>query len=100
MAHVSAHVDFFKNNYFFSKTNRKMIDGMANHAALIRRHISRHGVDQVEDFIDVCLSLENLIDPMSLYIKRTPKQTTEEDDDARTVAKSSPTISCSVRANA
>jgi stage V sporulation protein R len=70
MAHVCAHVDFFKNNYFFSKTNRKMIDGMANHASLIRRHMSRHGVEVVEDFIDVCLSLENLIDPMSPYIVR------------------------------
>ncbi len=70
MAHVSGHVDFFKNNYFFSKTNRKMIDGMANHAALIRRHMARHGIDAVENFIDVCLSLENLIDPMSPYIAR------------------------------
>src|SRR5678809_1726075 len=25
MAHVAGHVDFFKNNYYFSKTNRKMI---------------------------------------------------------------------------
>ncbi|WP_428261249.1 SpoVR family protein [Haliangium sp.] len=71
MAHVCAHVDFFKHNYFFSKTNRKMIDGMANHASLIRRHMARHGVEPVEDFIDVCLSLENLIDPMSLYIQRS-----------------------------
>ena len=36
MAHVCAHVDFFKNNYYFSKTNRKMIDGMANHASRVR----------------------------------------------------------------
>ena len=35
------HVDFFKNNYFFSKTNRRMIDGMANHATRVRRHIER-----------------------------------------------------------
>ncbi len=70
MAHVCAHVDFFKNNYFFSKTNRKMIDGMANHAARVRRHMERHGQDVVEDFIDTCLSLENLIDPMSAYIVR------------------------------
>ncbi len=70
MAHVSAHVDFFKHNYYFSKTNRKMIDGMANHAALVRRHMARHGVEAVEDFIDVCLSLENLIDPMLPYISR------------------------------
>ncbi|MGE0402402.1 MAG: SpoVR family protein, partial [Kofleriaceae bacterium] len=73
MAHVCGHVDFFKNNYFFSKTNRKMIDGMANHAARVRRHMARHGQDAVEDFIDTCLSLENLIDPMSPYIQRTPK---------------------------
>ncbi|MBP6629649.1 MAG: SpoVR family protein [Kofleriaceae bacterium] len=71
MAHVCAHVDFFKHNYFFSKTNRKMIDGMANHAARVRRHMERHGQEEVENFIDVCLSLENLIDPMSPFIVRT-----------------------------
>ena len=79
MAHVSAHVDFFKHNYFFSKTNRKMIDGMANHAALVRRHMGRYGIDRVEDFIDVCLSLENLIDPMSMFIRRTPKDDPTKD---------------------
>ncbi|MCG8422440.1 MAG: SpoVR family protein [Proteobacteria bacterium] len=81
MAHVCAHVDFFKNNYFFSKTNRKMIDGMANHAALVRRHMSRHGIEAVEDFIDVCLSLENLIDPMSPFIARKAKPREDEDED-------------------
>lgn len=70
MAHVCAHVDFFKNNYFFSKTNRKMIDGMANHAARVRRHMARQGQDAVENFIDICLSIENLIDPMSPFIVR------------------------------
>jgi stage V sporulation protein R len=72
MAHVCAHVDFFKNNYYFSKTNRKMIDGMANHAARVRRHMERHGQDVVEEFIDTCLSLDNLIDPMSPFIQRSP----------------------------
>ncbi len=81
MAHVCAHVDFFKNNYFFSKTNRKMIDGMANHAARVRRHMSRHGQEVVEDYIDTCLSLENLIDPMSAYIVRTAKPKADDDDD-------------------
>ncbi len=77
MAHVCAHVDFFKHNYYFSKTNRKMIDGMANHAAQVRRHMARHGQGVVEDFIDVCLSLENLIDPMSPYIARSPAPAAE-----------------------
>jgi stage V sporulation protein R len=80
MAHVCAHVDFFKNNYYFSKTNRKMIDGMANHSSLVRRHMGRHGVDTVEDFIDVCLSLENLIDPMSPFIQRVAKELVGDDD--------------------
>jgi len=70
MAHVYAHCDFFKNNAWFSKTNRKMMDEMANHATRVRRYMDRHGVDKVENFIDNCLSLENLIDPHSLFIVR------------------------------
>src|SRR5438046_6436902 len=70
IAHVLGHVDFFKNNYFFSKTNRRMIDGMANHATRVRRHIERLGIEKVEAFIDSCLCLENLIDPMSPFITR------------------------------
>jgi stage V sporulation protein R len=74
IAHVLGHVDFFKNNYFFSKTNRKMIDTMANHATRVRRHIERLGLDKVEGFIDACLCLENLIDPMSPFIVRKPPE--------------------------
>ena len=70
IAHVLGHVDFFKNNYFFSKTNRRMIDGMANHATRVRRHMERLGIEKVESFIDSCLCLENLIDPMSPFIAR------------------------------
>jgi stage V sporulation protein R len=70
MAHVLGHVDFFKNNYFFSKTDRRMIDGMANHATRVRRHIERLGIEKVESFIDSCLCIENLIDPMSPFIAR------------------------------
>jgi len=76
IAHVLGHVDFFKNNYYFSKTNRRMIDGMANHATRVRRHIERIGLDKVESFIDTCLCLENLIDPMSPFIVRQSKRTT------------------------
>lgn len=71
MAHVYAHCDFFKNNIWFSKTNRKMMDGMANHATRVYRHIEREGFEVVERFLDVCLSLENLIDPYLPFMKRT-----------------------------
>ncbi len=70
MAHVYAHCDFFKNNYTFAHTNRKMIDEMANHAARVHRYIDHYGLETVENFIDTCLSLENLIDYHSPYIKR------------------------------
>ncbi len=63
MCHVYGHCDFFKNNRFFGHTDRKMIDGMANHAARVRRQMDRHGINTVESFMDVCHSLDNLIDP-------------------------------------
>ncbi|MDO8461883.1 MAG: SpoVR family protein [Deltaproteobacteria bacterium] len=62
MAHVYGHSDFFKNNQTFSRTNRKMIDEMGNHRARVQRFISRYGLDVVEDWFDLCLSLDNLID--------------------------------------
>ncbi len=37
MAHVYGHCDFFKNNFWFRHTNRKMMDEMANHATRVRR---------------------------------------------------------------
>ena len=71
MAHVYGHCDFFKNNYWFSKTNRKMMDTMANHGTRIRRYMDRYGYDRVENFIDQCLSLENLIDRFSPYVEKS-----------------------------
>jgi stage V sporulation protein R len=70
MAHVYGHCDFFKNNYMFAHTNRKMMDVMANHATRVRRWIDKLGIEPIEDFIDRCLSLENLIDRNAPYIKR------------------------------
>jgi stage V sporulation protein R len=70
MAHVYGHCDFFKNNYWFSKTNRKMMDDMANHGSRIRRHMDDVGVEEVEEFIDACLSIEDLIDVHAPFIRR------------------------------
>src|SRR3954451_10766686 len=75
IAHVYAHSDFFKNNFWFSKTNRKMMDEMANHSTRFRKHIEKHGYDVVERFADVCLSLEHLIDPYSMFMNRGPNDT-------------------------
>ncbi len=89
MAHVTAHVDFFKNNMWFAPTNRKMLDEMANHASRIQRLINRHGQEQIEDFIDVCLSLDNLIDYHAPYIRRpearTERSVSEAEEDPQAV---------------
>jgi stage V sporulation protein R len=74
MAHVYGHCDFFKNNNWFSQTNRKMIDEMANHGNRIRRYMDRFGVETVEQFIDACLSIEDLIDVHSPFIRRYPQR--------------------------
>ncbi len=71
MAHVYGHCDFFKNNAYFSRTNRKMMDEMANHGNRIRTYMDRFGVDDVENFIDCCLSIEDLIDIHGPFIKRS-----------------------------
>ncbi|MBI5852102.1 MAG: SpoVR family protein [Planctomycetes bacterium] len=70
MAHVYGHCDFFKNNLWFAHTPRKMMDIAANHGARIRRYMDRWGVERVEAFVDRVLSLDNLIDIHSPYIKR------------------------------
>jgi stage V sporulation protein R len=70
IAHVYGHCDFFKCNAWFAHTNRKMIDEMANHGNRIRRYMDRFGVDVVEEFIDWCLSVEDLIDIHAPFVKR------------------------------
>ncbi len=70
MAHVYGHCDFFKNNAYFSHTTRKMMDEIANHAARIRRYVERFGEDEVERFLDRCMSIDDLIDIHSVAIKR------------------------------
>lgn len=77
IAHVFGHVDFFKNNYYFSPTNRKMIDQMANHATRVRRLVDRLGVEKIEEFIDTCLSIDNLIDAYSPYMVRAAARSSE-----------------------
>ncbi len=70
IAHVYGHCDFFKNNAWFAPTNRRMLDAMANHAARMNRYVDRFGYETVEQFVDACLSIEDLIDPHAPHIRR------------------------------
>jgi len=89
MAHVYAHCDFFKNNLSFAHTNRKMMDEMANHGVQIRRYVEKYGAEAVENFIECCLSLENLIDPNQPFMKHESEQVDgEKEDDTNGSARS------------
>jgi stage V sporulation protein R len=70
MAHVYGHCDFFKHNSYFAHTTRKMMDEIANHGARIRRYAERFGEDEVEAFMDRCMSIDDLIDIHSVAIRR------------------------------
>jgi stage V sporulation protein R len=78
IAHVYAHCDFFKNNAYFRVTNRRMIDEAANHGMRIRRYAERYGQEVVENFLDVCFSLENLIDPDRAFAEAAAAATVED----------------------
>src|SRR5207248_9063954 len=62
--------DFFKNNAYFAHTNRKMMDEMANHGSRIRRYAEKYGEDEVERFVDRCMSIDDLIDVHATAIRR------------------------------
>jgi stage V sporulation protein R len=69
MAHVLGHVDFFKNNIYFSRTNRRMVDSVSTHAGRMAEYEFRYGRKTVEKFLDAVLSIEEHIDP-NFFIKR------------------------------
>ena len=70
MAHVYFHNTFFKHNAYFRNTDRKMLARMGNHAERIREYQRELGPEVVERFLDRCLSIDNLIDPHSVFIQR------------------------------
>ena len=69
MAHVLGHVDFFKNNVYFSKTNRRMVDSVSTHSGRMTEYEFRYGRKTVEKFLDALLAIEEHIDP-NFFIKR------------------------------
>ncbi|MGH7296283.1 MAG: SpoVR family protein, partial [Polyangiaceae bacterium] len=103
MAHVYGHVDFFKNNYCFRSSdldtggrtvdpvrrpagydpNRRWIDKMANHGSRLRRVVARQGINKVEEFLDFCLSLENLVDLHAPFTGRRAIQAEEDEGEMR-----------------
>jgi stage V sporulation protein R len=62
VAHVYAHGDFFKQNVYFSPTNRNMVNVAVEHALRIDEYIDRYGLDRVERVMDIAFAVDRHID--------------------------------------
>jgi stage V sporulation protein R len=69
MAHVLGHTDFFKNNVYFSKTNRRMVESVSSHSSRMIEYEFKYGRKTVELILDAVLAIEEHIDP-NFFIKR------------------------------
>jgi stage V sporulation protein R len=76
MAHVLGHVDFFKNNVYFSKTNRRMVESVSTHSGRMTEYEFKYGRKSVEKFLDAVLAIEEHVDP-NFFIKRERPQDDE-----------------------
>jgi stage V sporulation protein R len=69
MAHVLGHVDFFKHNAYFSRTNRRMVETVSAHSGRMAGYEFKYGRKTVERLLDAILSIEEHIDP-NFFIRR------------------------------
>lgn len=61
-AHCFGHSHFFKNNYLFEETDRKMVYHAAARAQRIEDYIEKYGIDEVEHVMDIGFALDKHID--------------------------------------
>jgi stage V sporulation protein R len=62
IGHVYAHVDFFKNNCYFSRTPKDMVERMGAHSEKIREYELRYGQEKVERTLDAVLAIQEHVD--------------------------------------
>jgi stage V sporulation protein R len=79
IAHALGHNDFFKNNLWFAPTCKNMMNDFGNHRSRIVRYMQRWGKETVGSFIDLCLSLETLVDPGKAWNTKTYKEPVTQD---------------------
>lgn len=87
IAHVLAHCDFFKNNVRFSNTRRDMVESMTATAERIANYEMLYGKDEVEQFLDAVLAIQEHIDP-SIVRPNLLDYEDDIDEDEMSVSKS------------
>ncbi|HXF82174.1 MAG TPA: SpoVR family protein [bacterium] len=61
IAHVYGHVDFFKNNHWYRKSNKNMLNEAELHARTMRKYEARHGREKVEALLDALLTVSRTV---------------------------------------
>lgn len=89
VAHVLAHSDFFKHNYYFQETRFDMVDSMAATSDRIKQYESEFGKQKVESFLDAVLAIQEHIDP---YKRNTKAALNEEKDLLLFIEQQSPVL--------
>ncbi|MET3505826.1 SpoVR family protein [Halalkalibacter oceani] len=88
VAHVLAHCDFFKNNVRFSNTRRDMVESMSATAERIAHYEHVYGKEEVEQFLDAVLAIQEHIDP-SLVRPKLNWSLTDDEEQPKSEAKRS-----------
>lgn len=79
IAHALGHGDFFKNNVFFRPTSGNMMNELASHKTRIDKYKSRWGDETVEEFLDHCLQIDDLIDPQDAWRRKPYREPATQD---------------------
>ncbi len=88
IAHVLAHNDFFKNNHYFKRTTKKMVESMSTAANRIREYEFKYGRDRVESFLDSAIAVQEHVDPQH-HISAVAKKTEGHEEHGCSVGKCS-----------
>ncbi|MDQ7093981.1 SpoVR family protein [Desulfosporosinus sp. PR] len=96
IGHVYAHVDFFKNNHYFSRTPKDMVERMAAHAEKLREYELLHGREKVEATLDAVLSIQEHVDFRSHIGPdyKSDKRSKGNSKNKQPVKQSCPTANC------
>jgi len=87
MAHVCGHADMFLNNRFAQFADPNMDQVFTSDAAMMETFCRQYGEERVKTFFDAVLSIENLIDANSLYLKRPDQHLSPEDYERRRIMR-------------
>lgn len=63
IAHVMGHVDFFKNNTWYARSDRNILNRCEQHARRITELAVRYGKQKVDDVIEAALTISNTVSP-------------------------------------